>query len=93
MIKFNQKHFILWILFEKYNPDWIKSNQQNYNFINCIENKLTRFQICLEKGVACNYLTPLCKTEYSEILVEYEKRFGMKTGKLSIDPAHPYQNQ
>ena len=35
---------------------------------------------------------PLHRTQYSEILVEYEKGFDMTTGKVKIDPyatGHP----
>ena len=42
--------------------------------------------------VACKYPKPLFKTQNSEIFVEYDNSFDMKTGKLNIDAAHPYQN-
>ena len=43
--------------------------------------KLTRFQVYQETEFACKYSNPLYKTQYSEILVEYEKGFDMTTGK------------
>ena len=43
--------------------------------------------------VACKYPKALFRTQYSEILVEYEKNFDMKTAKLILDMAHPYQNR
>ena len=42
--------------------------------------------------VACKYPKPLFKTQNSEVFVEYDNSFDMKTGKLNIDAAHPYQN-
>ena len=51
-------------------------------------NKLSRFHLYPETEVACKYKTPLYKTEYLEILVEYEKRFDMITGKLIIISTH-----
>ena len=53
---------------------------------------MTRFQIYQETELACKYRNPLYKTQYSEILVEYEKGFHMTTGKIKIDPyatGHP----
>ena len=53
---------------------------------------MTRFQIYQETELACKYRNPLHKTQYSEILVEYEKGFDMTTGKVKIDPyatSHP----
>ena len=91
-IKFHQKCFIESILFERVNPDGISSNKQNYNNIKDIEIELTRFEIYPETEVACKYPKPFCETQYSENLVEYEKGFNMKTGKLVDDPAHPYRN-
>ena len=43
---------------------------------------MTRFQIYPEKELACKCTKPLYKTQYSEILVEYEDGFDMNTGKL-----------
>ena len=48
--------------------------------------KLTRFQVYQETEFACKYSNPLYKTQYSEILVEYEKGFDMTTGKKKLDP-------
>ena len=53
---------------------------------------MTRFQIYHETEFACKYRNPLYKTQYSEILVEYEKGFDMTTGKIKFDPyatSHP----
>ena len=46
-----------------------------------------------ETKVAFKYPKSFLKTQYSEILVEYEEVFDKKTGKLSIDPAHPNQTR
>ena len=46
---------------------------------------MTRFQIYPETKLAFKYNKPLYKTQYSEILVEYEDGFDMKTGKLIIN--------
>ena len=51
-----------------------------------IENKLTRFQIYQETEFAFKYTNPLYKTQYSEILVEYEQGFDMTTGKIKVNP-------
>ena len=47
---------------------------------------MTRFQIYPEMELACKYTKPLYKTQYSELLVEYEDGFDTKTGKLTIHP-------
>ena len=39
--------------------------------MDAIENELTRFQIYRKTEVACKFYTPLYKTQYSKILVEY----------------------
>ena len=64
------------------------SRKQSTDFENNhdIENKLTRFQVYHETEFACKYSNPLYKTQYSEILVEYEKVFDMTTGKIKFDP-------
>ena len=49
-------------------------------------NILTRFQIYPETELTCKYNKPLYKTQYSEILVENEDGFDLKTGKLIIHP-------
>ena len=87
MIKFHEKYFIESIPYEQVNP----SQKQSTNFRNIhdIENKLTRFQIYQETEFAGKYRN---KTQYSEILVEYEKGFDMNTGKIKFDPyatSHP----
>ena len=90
MIKFHEKHFIESIPYEQVNP----SHKQSTDFKKShdIENKLTRFQIYHKTEFACKYRNPLYKTQYSEILVEYEKGFDMTTEKIKFDPyatSHP----
>ena len=90
MIKFHEKYFIQSIPYEQVNPS--RKQSSNFRNIHNIENKLTRFQIYQETELACKYRNPLHKTQYSEILVEYEKGFDMTTGKVKIDPyatSHP----
>ena len=90
MIKFHEKYSIESIPYEQVNPSRKQSN--NFRNIHDIENKLTRFQIYQETEFACKYRNPLYKTQYSEILVEYEKGFDMTTGKIKFDPyaaSHP----
>ena len=90
MIKFHEKYFIQSIPYEQVNPS--RKQSSNFRNIHNIENKLTRFQIYQETELACKYRNPLHKTQYSEVLVEYEKGFDMTTGKIKIDPyatSHP----
>ena len=90
MIKFHEKYFIQSIPYEQVHPS--RKQSSNFRNIHNIENKLTRFQIYQETELACKYRNPLHKTQYSEILVEYEKGFDMTTGKIKIDPyatSHP----
>ena len=84
IIKFHEKYFIESIPYEQVNPSRKQSN--DFKNIHGIENKLTRFQIYHETEFACKYSNPLYKTQYSEILVEYEKGFDMTTGKIKFDP-------
>ena len=86
MMNFHQKYFIESISYDKVNPEKIQQNNQLFNNISNIENKLTRFQIYPEIELACKYNTLLYKTQYSEVLVEYEKGFDMNTRKLIINP-------
>ena len=86
MILFHQKHFIESIPYDKVNPDKIRQNRNRSNNIDGIENELTRFQIYPETELACKYKTPLYKTQYSNIFVEYKKSFDMVTGKLINNP-------
>ena len=86
MIKFHQKIFIESIPFEKINPEQIRRNNAKFRNIHNIENKLTRFQIYPEKELACKYKTPIYKTQYSEILVEYEVGCDMNIGHLIVSP-------
>ena len=71
MIKFHEKYSIESIPYEQVNPSHKQSN--DFKNIPDIEIKLTRFQIYHETEFACKYRNPLYKTQYSEILVEYEK--------------------
>ena len=90
MIKFHEKYFIESIPYKQVNPSERRST--NFRNVHNIENQLTRFQIYHETEFACKYKNPLYKTQYSEILVEYEKRFDMTTAKTKIDPyatSHP----
>ena len=84
MKNFHQKFFIESIPFEDVNPDQIR--QSNYKFRNIPnkKNKLTRLQLYPETELACKYNKTLHKTQYSEILVEYENGFDMSTGKFII---------
>ena len=47
---------------------------------------MTSFQIYQETEFACKYKNPLYKTQYSEVLVEYDKGFDMISGKIKFDP-------
>ena len=77
-----KKYFIESIPYEQVNTHHKRSN--DFKNLNNIENKLTRFQIYQETEFACKYVNPLYKTQYSEILVEYEQGFDMTTGKLKL---------
>ena len=85
IIKFHEKYFIESIPYKQVNPSYKQSN--NFKTSHDIENKLTRFQIYQETEFACKYTNPLYKTQYSEILVEYEKGFDMTTGKIKFNPS------
>ena len=82
MIKFHEKYFIESIPFKKVNP--FQKIQHNTKFRNI--HRLTRFQIYHETEFACKYKNPFYKTQYSEILVEYDEGFDMTTGKTKYDP-------
>ena len=84
MIKFHEKYFIESIPYKQVNPFHKRSN--NFKNSQDIENKLTRFQVYHETEFACKYANPLYKTQYSEILVEYEQGFDMTTGKIKVNP-------
>ena len=84
MIKFHEKYFIESIPYEKVNP--FERRSSKFRNIDNIEKQLTRFQIYHETEFACIYKNPLYKTQYSEILVEYDKGFDMTIGKIKIDP-------
>ena len=77
--KISQNFFIESIPYEPVNPS--RKQSKEFRNIRDIENKLTRFQLYQETDFACKYRNPLYKTQYSEILVEYEKGFEMTTGK------------
>ena len=82
MITFTKNVFIESLPFEDVNPDQLRYSNYIFRNIYNIENKLTRFQIYPETELASKYNKPLYKTQYSEILVEYEDGFDMNTGKL-----------
>ena len=82
MINFHEKYFIQSIPYEQVHPS--RKQSTDFRSLHNIENKLTRFQIYQETEIACKYRNPLHKTQYSEILVEYEKGFDMTTGKIKI---------
>ena len=86
MIKFHEKYFIESIPNEQVNPSHKRSN--NFKNPHGIESNLTSFQIYQETEFACKYTNPLYKTQYSELLVEYENGFYMTTGKVKFDPSH-----
>ena len=86
MINFHWQYFIESILYDIKNPEKIRRNNNYYNNINGLENKLTRFQTYPETELACKNKTPHYKTQNSEIVVEYEKGFDMNKGKLIINP-------
>ena len=85
MFKFHLKYLIESIPFENVSPEQIRSTNHKFRNIHKIEKKITRFQIYPETELACKYNKPLYKTQYSEILVEYEHDFDMNTGKLLIN--------
>ena len=85
-MKFHQKKFIESIPFEDVSPDQLRHSNYRFRNIHKIENKMTRFQLYPETELAYKYTKPLYKTQYSEILVEYEKGFNMNTGKLTKHP-------
>ena len=85
MMKFHQKYFIESIPFEDVNPNQIRQQNHKVRHIHKIENQLTRFQIYQETELACKHRTPLYKTQYFEILVEYEQDFDMNTRKIIND--------
>ena len=84
MKNFHQKCFIESIPFEDVNRDQIRQNYFKFRKIPSKKNKLTRFQLYSETELACKYNKTLYKTQYSEIIVEYENGFDMSTGKLII---------
>ena len=89
---FIKKYFFESIPYDKVNPEKIRQNNQRFNNINNIEDKLTHFQIYPETELACIYNKPHYKTQYSEFLVEYEK--NKNTGKQidNPNPTHHYSN-
>ena len=86
MIKFHQKYFIESIPFEEVNSNQFRNSNNIFRNLLNIENKLTRFQIYPETELACKYKKPIYKTQYSEILVEYEHGFDMNTRHLIVNP-------
>ena len=91
MIKFHKKYFIESIPFDTVNARQIRSRNIKFRNIHNIENKLTRFQIYHETEFACKYQNQIHKTQYSEIIVEYDEGFDMTTGKLKYNPRATHQ--
>ena len=94
MIKFHERYFIESFQYEQVNPS--RKQCTDFKNIHDIENKLTRFQVYHETEFACKYSNPVYKTQYSEILVEYEKGFYMNMGKIKFDPyatCHPINEE
>ena len=90
MINFHEKYFTESIPYEQVNPS--RKQRNDFRNVHDIENKLTRFQIYQETEFACKYRNPVYETQYSEILVEYEKGFDVTTGKIKFDSyatSHP----
>ena len=90
MIKFHEKSFKESIPYEQVNPSRKQSN--DFRNIHDIEKKIACFQTYQETEIACKNRNSLYKTQYSEILVEYEKGFDMTTGKIKFNPyatSHP----
>ena len=79
------------IPFDTVNPNQIRNRNIKFRSIHNIENKLTGFQIYHETEFACKYRNPLHKTQYSEILVEYDEGFDMTTGKPKYNPHATHQ--
>ena len=77
--------------FEKINPDRIRSNGQKNLKLQWYRKQINIFYP--ESEVACKNPIPLFETQYLKIIVEYEKVFDMKAGKVIIEPAQPYQNR
>ena len=90
MIKFHEKYFIQSIPYDQVHPS--RRQSSNFRNIHNIENKLTRFQIYQETELACKYRNPLHKTQYSEILVEYEKDHW-KSKNRPIRHKSPYKRR
>ena len=86
MIKFHQNYFYESVPDDKVNPEKTRQINNRSNNINGIENKLTPFQIYPETEFACKNKTPLFKTQFSQLLVEYEKGFKINSGKLIFNP-------
>ena len=91
MIKFHEKYFVEFIPFDNVNPSQIRQHNIKFRNIHNIENKLTRFQIYHETDYACKYKNPLHKTQYSEILVQYDESLDITTGKLKYNPHATHQ--
>ena len=73
--KISSELFFESIPYDKINPEKIRKNNYQFNNIQKIENKLTRFHFYPETELACKYNAPLYKTQYAEFLVQYKKRF------------------
>ena len=86
MIKFLQQYFFESIPYDEVNPEKYQTKQSIHKIFNNLEIKLTSFQIYPETELAFKNNTPIYKTQYAEILVEYEKGFDMNTRNLKIIP-------
>ena len=86
MNKIHQKYFIESFPYEDVIPDQIRTTNHKFRNIHNIEINLTRFQVYPETELACKNNKPIYKTQYSEILVEYENDFDMNTGNSIVHP-------
>ena len=90
MIKFHEKYFIQSIPYEQVHPS--RKQSTDFRKLHIIEKKINTFPNISRNRNRMQIQKPLHKTQYFEILVEYEKSFDMTTGKIKIDPyatGHP----
>ena len=86
IVKVHQKHFNESIPYNRVNPEKIRQNNNRYNNINNIKNKLTNFHIYPETELARKYTTPFYQIQYSKNLVKYKQSFDMNPEGLIINP-------
>ena len=84
MIKFHREYFTENKPFDQAHQHRTKQPKSQYKKKEGMESKLTRFQIYPGTESACKYWNTLCKTQCSDMLVEYRNQFYMETGKLII---------